>query len=216
MNRFPGVRKALAFVWLVVLFAGFWPALAQPPNWWASQGVLSGTNPTDYAPATQGQLKMLAKAAMDEMDVLGEAGMEIQAMVGAWSATTANARDYSVVTIGALKATARPFYDRLDLPYPWTTTTADDGDYAIATLGQVKNVFSFDLTGFGEGLGDGLPDDWKQDNFGTTEVDPAGDPDGDGRFNLSEYLAHTDPNSADGEIGAAFGETQLKVFTPLE
>ncbi len=40
----------------------------------------------------------------------------------------------------------------------------------------------------------GLPIPWEKANFGTTGVDPNGDPDHDGQSNLAEYLAGTDPN----------------------
>jgi hypothetical protein len=43
---------------------------------------------------------------------------------------------------------------------------------------------------------DGLPIAWLLQNFGTTNVNAAADPDGDGQSNLQEYLAGTDPNNA--------------------
>lgn len=46
--------------------------------------------------------------------------------------------------------------------------------------------------------------------------DAAGDIDGDGRSNLTEYLMGSDPVVADGENGAEFGASGLKVFTLLE
>jgi hypothetical protein len=42
----------------------------------------------------------------------------------------------------------------------------------------------------------GLPVAWLLQNFGTTNVNAAADPDGDGQSNLQEYLAGTDPNNA--------------------
>jgi hypothetical protein len=47
--------------------------------------------------------------------------------------------------------------------------------------------------------GDGIPDRWEQLYFGAaTGTDPNGDPDGDGRNNLQEYLAGTHPLIPDG------------------
>jgi hypothetical protein len=42
--------------------------------------------------------------------------------------------------------------------------------------------------------GSGLPVAWQLENFGGTNIDPAGDPDLDGQSNAQEYLAGTDPN----------------------
>jgi hypothetical protein len=44
--------------------------------------------------------------------------------------------------------------------------------------------------------GNGLPDVWELENFGTVGVDPQADPDGDGTSNLMEFLAGTDPNNS--------------------
>jgi hypothetical protein len=43
--------------------------------------------------------------------------------------------------------------------------------------------------------GNGLPDAWELQHFGSTGVDPSGDADGDGTTNMMEYLAGTDPKS---------------------
>jgi len=45
--------------------------------------------------------------------------------------------------------------------------------------------------------GNGLPDEWERLHFGRVGVDPLADPDGDGFTNLEEYIAGTDPLSAD-------------------
>jgi len=44
--------------------------------------------------------------------------------------------------------------------------------------------------------GDGMPDTWEADNFGTLLRDGAGDFDGDGFSDLDEYLAGTQPTNA--------------------
>ena len=48
--------------------------------------------------------------------------------------------------------------------------------------------------------GNGINDDWEVANFGHMGVSPTADPDGDGANNLQEFLAGTDPNSADSEF----------------
>lgn len=50
-----------------------------------------------------------------------------------------------------------------------------------------------------DGDGDGLPDSWELQHFGSnTGADPNADPDGDARNNLQEYLAGTNPLRPDG------------------
>ncbi len=44
--------------------------------------------------------------------------------------------------------------------------------------------------------GNGLPDAWEMENFGTLRVDPDADSDHDGLSNYQEYLAGTDPRDA--------------------
>ena len=44
----------------------------------------------------------------------------------------------------------------------------------------------------------GLPDEWELSGLGATGQDPNGDPDQDGRSNLQEYIAGTNPLLADG------------------
>jgi hypothetical protein len=54
----------------------------------------------------------------------------------------------------------------------------------------------------------GLPIAWEKVSFGVTGVDPNADPDHDGRSNLQEYLAGTDPNNASDYLhitGESFG-----------
>ena len=53
--------------------------------------------------------------------------------------------------------------------------------------------------GMAESAGDGLPDWWKLAYFGTTDVDPDLDPDGDGLTNLQEYQLGTDPTTFTSE-----------------
>jgi len=48
--------------------------------------------------------------------------------------------------------------------------------------------------------GDGIPDAWALQNFGTINIDPNADPDRDGMSNRQEYLAGTDPNDASSSL----------------
>ena len=68
---------AAAFFIPLLVYAG-------APSWWSQRGVLvSGANADDYAPANQGQLKNIAKAAVAEMDakLSGGAGDELHSLI---------------------------------------------------------------------------------------------------------------------------------------
>jgi hypothetical protein len=47
---------------------------------------------------------------------------------------------------------------------------------------------------------DGIPDAWALQHFGTINLDPNGDPDGDVMSNRQEYLAGTDPNDSSSNL----------------
>lgn len=64
---------------------------------------------------------------------------------------------------------------------------------------------------------DGMPDGWEITHGLDPLVNDANlDPDGDGYANITEYLAGTDPQVADGEVGQGFSATGLRLYTPLE
>jgi hypothetical protein len=126
-------------------------ATAVVPDWWSTQGVLIPNKPADdYAVANVGQLKNLAKKAAQEMNAVlpGGVGAAIDGLTVVWaSAAPAGVvrDDYAALNAGQLKSVAKPFYDRLLLPYPWTMGTELD-DFAVVNLGQLKAVFAFDLS----------------------------------------------------------------------
>ncbi|MEM6602078.1 MAG: hypothetical protein AAF649_11890, partial [Verrucomicrobiota bacterium] len=161
---------------------------------WYAGGDLSGqviTSGTDhYAVANTGQVKWIAKHHYDVLASVGYVAGAGYAPAG-WSAGS----------------------------YPWTDVTSDDDHYAAANLGQVKYLFSFDLSiwtpaGIDSDM-DGLPDAWEQQIIDTaaSDADPgndwidtieeilpqdnplsiAGDFDGDGIDNATEFSDGTDP-----------------------
>jgi hypothetical protein len=178
---------------------------ANAPSWWSQRGVfVAGANANDYAPANQGQLKNIAKAAVAEMDakLTGGAGVELHNLVNSWSNPTVQPHDFAPVNLGQLKTVAKPFYDRLisaglAADYPWVGSSAPANDFAAANIGQVKKLFSFELpdsNALYDGDGNGLPDAWEIQHFGATGVDPNADPDNDGLTNRQEYDLGTNPN----------------------
>lgn len=52
--------------------------------------------------------------------------------------------------------------------------------------------------------GDGIPDAWELQNFGTTNINVSADADGDGVSNLQEYYAGTNPNDANDFLRITF------------
>src|SRR5436190_16801417 len=126
---------------------------ADAPAWWSQRDVLlQSTTPDDYAPANQGQLKNIAKAAIAEMDakLTGGAGEELHNLFDSWFTTSPTTNDFAPVNLGQLKKVAQPFYDRLIAlgvvdHYPWLSSAQLADDFAVANIGQVKNLFSFEI-----------------------------------------------------------------------
>ena len=138
-----------------LVIAGLLPlfAFAAAPAWWAQRGVtVASVSPDDYAPANQGQLKNIAKAAVAEMDakLSGGAGDELHDLVNGWSIPSPQTNDFAPLNIGQLKNVVRPFYDRLiaaglATSYPWSGSSSPADDFAAANIGQVKNLFTFEI-----------------------------------------------------------------------
>ena len=72
--------------------------------------------------------------------------------------------------------------------------TADDGEFrATDEVTVTVNPAPSDDTD-----GDGLPDDWEEEHFGSASLcGPGDDPDADGLTNQQEFTAGTDPQEAD-------------------
>src|SRR6478735_5783223 len=84
---------------------------AAAPSWWSLRGVLvQNAAPDDFAPANQGQLKHLAKAAVAEMDARlpGGAGEALHQLVATWSNPGSQTNDFAPVNLGQLKTVAKP------------------------------------------------------------------------------------------------------------
>jgi hypothetical protein len=194
-------------------------ALKADPPWWMERQVvkvLPGSTelvpPNDFAAVTQGQIKRLATAAFDEMQLrfalYGGAGPEVTALVRGWHQAngagevsldpalrvpnvTAATRDFATATVRQLKSVATPFQTRLielslAAGYPWSM--AGPADFAMVNIGQVKALFSFD---------------------------PALDSDADGVTDADEInYYHTDPRNPDTNGDGIFDGDQIHSFDP--
>jgi RHS repeat-associated protein len=171
------------------------------PSWWLLRSVTDGSNPYDYSVAVQGQVKWVATQAAEEFDdrmaALGGAGSSVSNLLDSF--TTSN--NCLPVTLGQLKNTAKPFYDRLDefgivTNYPWYGIA---NDFALANVGQVKFLFSIDFDRDSDG--DGIPDGWESLNgFDPLDAtDTSGDTDGDGLSDMAEIWWGTDINDSDSD-----------------
>jgi hypothetical protein len=71
-----------------------------------------------------------------------------------------------------------------------------DYQNAIFESNEANNWRAFGVGHYRDADGNGIPDTWEVQYFGTNGVNPNADPDGDGMANLLEYLADTNPTNA--------------------
>ncbi|MEM1223168.1 MAG: carbohydrate-binding protein, partial [Verrucomicrobiota bacterium] len=180
------------------------------PHWWFERDVIqrldaigdlspvwAGSYPTqeDKAAFNIGQLKHVAAAARDEMEVRlsGGAGAEINSLVNSWTAVSPG--DTDAVAVGQLKYVASIFLQRLDavgyadplsgvtvnespsdILASWGLSGASNNDKDLAVIGQLKYLFSWDLSTFSSSTGsagNGMDDDWELASFAGLEQDGA-------------------------------------------
>jgi len=173
---------------------------------------------SDFSPALQGQARYLVERAILQFERYLAFAQDGQGAGGAVLAL----RDIEYepnapILIGQLKSLAAPFYNRMQslgfqpvnasgapitlfahsitVPsgnYPWPDNA--NGHDSPATLGQLKYVFSFAIEPLVPADDDNLPDEWEVHYFGHADALDGEDADGDGRTNLEEFHAATDPN----------------------
>jgi thrombospondin type 3 repeat protein len=234
-----GVVSRWLLVWIALAVGMPISLYANPPAWWAQRNVtITGATAQDYAAVNHGQVKNIAKAAAAELDanLHGGAGDALHALIQGWASPAPATDDYAPVNLGQLKSIGKLFYDRLIQEgytdkYPWADSLKPADDFAMANIGQVKNLFAFDLQQWNS-----LPEWWRMKYFGTLDVSPTADSDGDGLTNLDEFKLGTDPTKS-STAGDTFsdgwkvahgidplkkyvpdtsGAVNLVVFTPLE
>ncbi|MEZ5387545.1 MAG: hypothetical protein R3F13_18700 [Prosthecobacter sp.] len=199
------------------------PAVA--PEWWSTRQVLTpGAVADDFAALNIGQLKNFVRGAVDEMNdkLPGGAGSVLNNLVAGWRASTVTADDFATANVGQLKAMGKLIRARLEevnltLPPLGTAAAEDDDDFALANVGQAKTVFDFSVPAVQlDTDGDGVPDAWELEHFGTLGRDLGLDTDGDGVSDYDEWLAGTDPNDWRSRPGAdEQGTVMLAVYTPV-
>lgn len=181
--------------------------LGDAPAWWTTQGLVTpGAAADDSAVLNQGQLKHMAVAAMNELNLEGPggAGSEVQALINKWIADASNPGavnpppdDFAPVNLGQLKYVAAKFYDQLIAQgyvqsYPWITNPAGAADdTALANVGQAKYLFSFDV--MAGATATTMPSWWSLLYFGQPSLDRDLSPWGDGVTYWQMYLAGTNP-----------------------
>lgn len=117
---------------------------AVAPAWWAAYGVLdAGSPPNDFAAATQGQVKLLARKAAEACHA---AGLGSSATWASHLAAYTPSNNALPVCLGQLKQAALPFWTRLAeagavRAVPWSEAEAED--FAAVNVGQVKRAFAF-------------------------------------------------------------------------
>ena len=78
----------------------------------------------------------------------------------------------------------------------WLRVCAQD----MALVGDWSAPMPYSLSVKPDTDGDGLPDDWERQNFGTLAYGPNDDPDHDGMNNLAECRAGTNPNDPNSKL----------------
>ena len=83
--------------------------------------------------------------------------------------------------------------------FSWTPQLLQKGRYQViarATDGEhtAQRTITIQVNTIGDADGDGIADEWENDNFGNLDKDGSDDTDGDGYSDLEEYINNTNPN----------------------
>jgi len=107
---------------------------------------------------------------------------------------------YQVTNTVTIPANAPPSY--------YLILKADDQN-SVFESNETNNWRAFGVGQYRDADGDGIPDWWEQQYFGSiTNCAPGADPDGDGMPNLPEYLADTNPTQGKREVRSQKSEIE--------
>ena len=239
------MKRHLIFLGLLAFGASL--VRAGAPSWWSSANtrILSADSSDNYAPANLGQLKLVAKKAMEYFDFYlpGGAGSEIAQMVASFEPRQGQgytpeqinqfkAANYAPANLGQLKAVAKPFYDRLlaagyhtrqnlishgasGWPFNYPWNPATPVSENYTSANLGQLKMIFSFDISTDGDTDGLSDWWELKWFGNLASDAGMNNDSDGLTNLEEFRLGTDPMHA-GVPDPLGAVVSLEIFNRLE
>jgi uncharacterized repeat protein (TIGR02543 family) len=183
LNDLPASTVTTARVDNVVLTA---PGIRQLSTGWSGAGSVPGTGATNEAVFTLTQFSLITWKWQTQylLTINSTAGGSASSSAGPWINAISN------VTVSA---TANPGFVFIG----WT------GDNISSTTNlalQMTRPFTLTANFAVDSDGDGLPDNWELQYFGNLSQNATGDPDGDGRNNLTEFQNGTNPNSAESLV----------------
>ena len=143
-----------------------------------SPPALTVVSPINYAYTTNASVTVTGTC----VDVSGVAGVTVNGV----AASSANGYSNWAAVVSGLSVGTNTF----------TVLAGDNAAPANIATNTVRVIYA---VGDYDGNGDGLPDAWQIQHFGSVAAPGGGpndDPDGDGLSNLKEYLAGTDPTNS--------------------
>ncbi len=123
---------------------------------------------------------------------------------------------HGAIDSGGGQTTVGPYTSHSSIGEPYGTTSSTAGNHGVF-IGLIEVLFPLmPLDPNADADGNGLPDQWEIDHFGTTGVNPDGDADKDGTTNLMEMLAKTDPDDPNSVFRPAVYRNGDNLVLPIQ